>query len=91
MANDLTQDPLVVDTTATNIPCERINGIVFDASGTGSVSIVDATTSHVLFSTDASGWYGISLTLPIPTTGLPLINVTISSGVVYIYLGSGPR
>lgn len=91
MANDLTADPLVVDTSATNIPCERIAGVAFDASGTGTFSIVDHATSKLILSGDQTMWYGINVTLPRPSGNEPAIDVSVSSGVVYIYLGSGPR
>jgi hypothetical protein len=84
VANDLSQDPLVFDTTATEVPCERIEAIKY--VGNGTPLIEDSVTGHDLWSTDETCFDEIHLKI---ASGL--IDVTISAGVLYIYLGSGPR
>lgn len=88
MANDITQDPLVFDTTVTDAVCKRIVGV--KVVGTGAVSIVDGSTGHPLWSHTAgadSDFEPINLFI---ASGL--IDVTVGAAtVVYIYLGSGPR
>lgn len=88
MANQLTQDPLFIDTTVTNVPCQRIVGIVC----TGQVSITDSETNHIIFTngTSTDGWYGINVTIPV-TNGVQAIDVAVVGGEVMIYLGSGQQ
>jgi hypothetical protein len=85
VANELTNDPLVIDTTETGIPLKRIQSVAFDASGTGTVSITGAGGRRI-FSTDVSGYFEIGVLVPEEE-----VDVTISSGILYIYLGAGPR
>jgi hypothetical protein len=92
MANDLTADPLVIDTTATAIrpgPC-HIRGFKYTAAGAGTVTVDDSVTGHLLYehqlAAAGSGPFDhVALTVK---GGL---DVTISAGKLYIYLGSGPR
>ncbi len=91
MANDISQDPLKIDTTdATGaIRCRRIRAVKFDGTAAQTCSIVDHATSHVIWSS-TGGTPGpfddINVTIPGAS-----IDVTISGGTLYIYEGSGPR
>jgi hypothetical protein len=85
VANQLDQDPLYIDTNATDIPCQRIVGVVT----TGQCTITDSETNHIIFTsgTTVDGWFGFNVTIP---SGL--IDVAVLAGAeVMIYLGSGPR
>lgn len=89
MANKLEQDPLYIDTNVTDVPCQRIVGIV----ATGQVSITDSTTGHIIFTngTSTDGWYGVNVTIPV-TDGVQAIDVSVVGGAeVMIYLGSGKQ
>lgn len=89
MANDLTQDPLKIDTTGTDFVCERIQAVKFDAAAGATCSILDGVTGHPIWSSfgGTPGPFD-ELNIHIPSG---LIDVTISAGTLYIYRGSGPR
>jgi len=84
VANDLTQDPLRFDTTVTDVPCQRIEAVKY--VGTGTPLIEDSVSGHDLWSTDETCFDALHLEV----TGAK-VDVTINSGVLYVYLGSGPR
>lgn len=88
MANELGQDPLVIDTNVLGIDCNRIHAVKFDSTAGGTAAIGDFTTGHRLWSTDETCFDILDLSIPEPS----LINVAVTGGgIVYIYLGSGPR
>jgi hypothetical protein len=85
MANELDQDPIVIDTNATDVVCPRLRAVQVDG---GTCLIVDSTSGHRIYSTDVTSFADINVTVPDPY----LIDVTVGGGaIVYIYLGSGPR
>lgn len=88
MANNLTQDPLYIDTNVTDVECRRIRAVKFDAGAAATASIVDSDTGHIIWSTTGGTFDEINVTLP---GDAPKIDVTRSAGAVLIYLGSGPR
>lgn len=85
MANELDQDPLVIDTTATDVKCPFIRALKF--SGGGTAAIVDGTTGNRLWASNETCFDAIQLSIPTPF----LIDVTVATGTLYIYKGSGPR
>lgn len=87
MAVELDQDPLVFDASTILVPCPRIHAVKFDSTGGGTAAIVDATTSHRIWSTDETCFDVLDISFPVPK----LLHIVISSGILYIYLGSGPR
>lgn len=93
MANDLTADPLVVDTTAAvrTGPC-RLAGIKYvnTTAGAGVVTITDTTTGHILWegSLAAAGAAPLDL-VNLMVKGGVTVTMTTGTGRVYLYLGSG--
>lgn len=98
MANDLTQNPLVVDTTVSDgsvMPGgpNRIAGFKFVASGASATVLVkDHTSGHVIYDCRiaATGTSSPYDHVNIEVKG-PGLDVTISNGVLYIYEDSGER
>jgi len=94
MANQLDHNPLVIDTTATGIKCQRIAGLSFDTGdGTGTASIVDGTTGKILWTSHIDVPYAdVNLMVATPSAGVPLIDVAITgTATLMIYKGAGPR
>ena len=89
MANNLTQDPLKIDTNGTvDVRIRRIRAVKFDAGAAATASIVDGQTGHILWSTTGGTFDEINLTVP---GNPPLVDVNLSAGTVYLYEGSGPQ
>ncbi len=93
MANDLTQNPLVVDTTAVNIRPSpaRIYGFKHVATGASLVTVTDIVTGHVIYQSNlaAAGTGNLDVAKIAVRGG---INVTVSAnGTLYIYLDDGER
>jgi hypothetical protein len=92
MANDLTQNPLVVDTTATNIRPSpaRIYGFKHVATGASLVTVTDTASSHIIYESNlaAAGSGNLDVARIAVKGG---INVTITGGVLLIYLDDGER
>lgn len=92
MANDLTQNPLYVDTTAAVRigPC-RLRAIKHVASGASTVTVTDTTSGHVLW----KSVFGAAGQTPLDELKLSVkggVTVTVTAaGEVLVYLDDGER
>ena len=84
MANNLNGDPLFFDGAASNVRVARIRAIQY--VGAGTPTIVDAANSHPIWSTNTTTYADINVTIPSER-----IDITVPSGSLYLYLGSGSR
>ena len=90
MANDLTQDPLIIDTAGAGavVPAPaRIYGFKYVATGVGSVTVKDAVSGHVIWENAAAA---------AAVSPLDIVKLSVKGGVavtaitaarLYIYLG----
>lgn len=92
MANDLTQDPLVIDTAGAGavVPAPaRVYGIKMMAAAAGACQVKDAVSGHIVWEANLAA----TTTTPLDILKMEVkggIAVTLLSGAgnkVYIYLG----
>lgn len=90
--NDLSQNPLKVDTTATAIrpSPSRIYGFKHVATGASLVTVTDTVTGHLIYESNlaAAGTGNLDVARIAVRGG---IDVTISGGILLIYLDDGER